>query len=113
MGSLVDFKQCLRVEANLDFEALDFIFIQPLKALEAWWQRQSDETKRYVTFFSGGLVGDSLKAFLKRIVGPGISTKVAAAFGEALGAIIVGIGLGLVIAAMTRCNIQNVDDVVI
>src|SRR5690348_4838918 len=94
-----DCKQCVRTQGNLDFEAIDVAFIQPLKDLQAWWERQSAKTQGYIHFFSGVLVGDALKAFLKRVV----STEVVASFYEALGAAIVGIALGVAIDVMGRC----------
>lgn len=108
MATFDDFKQCMRIEAQLDLEALDVMFVQPLQELEAWWQRQSELTKRYVNLFTAGIGGTALAAFIARVLNTTVGA-LSTAFGEALGAIIAGVGLGLFIAALTTCGIRNVD----
>ena len=107
MTTFDDFKNCMRTEAHLDFEAIDVAFIQPLKDLDAWWQRQSDDTKRYINVFSGGIGGGALAAFIARVLQTTVGA-LSTAFGEALGAVIVGTSLGLAIAAMVTCGIRDV-----
>jgi hypothetical protein len=111
MASFDQFKQCMRVEAQLDLEALDVAFIQPLKELQAWWQRQSATTQAYVNLFTGGLGGVALSSFIAKVLRTTVG-DLSLAFAEALGAVIVGVGLGLVVAAMVTCGIDGVDDVV-
>lgn len=108
MATWEEFKQCIKIEANLDFEAIDVAFIQPLKDLEAWWQRQSDATKRFITFFTTGIGGAALSKFLARIF-QRTSAAVAAEAGVAFGAVLAGAGLGLSIAAMVSCGLREVE----
>lgn len=108
MASWDDFKQCMRTEAQLDFEAIDVAFIQPLKDLDDWWQRQPENTKRYINKFTGGIAGGALGAFIARVLQTTVGA-ISTAFGEALGAVIVGIGLGLAIAAMVNCGLRDVE----
>ena len=108
MASWEDLKQCVRAQANLDLEAIDVAWIQPLKDLQQWWDRQSAQTKSYVNWFTAGLGGSSLMAFIVRVAGVSAAALSATAL-EALGAVIVGVGLGLLLAALGQCAIQNVD----
>ena len=108
MADFAQFKQCMRAEANLDLEALDVMFIQPLKDLDAWWQRQSEQTRRYLNLVTTGIGGGALAAFLARI----LSTTVGALstlVGEALGAVMAGIGLGLFLAAAVNCGVREIE----
>jgi hypothetical protein len=101
-----EFKECVRIQGNLDLEVVDVAFVQPLKDLQAWWDRQSSKTKAYVTFlFGSGLAAEAVKTFLKRILGP----AAAAAAAEALGAVLVGLALGFVMDILGRCGLQAVD----
>ena len=103
-----EFKQCVKIQGGLDFEALDVAFVEPLKDLHAWWQRQSDFTKAYVNFFTVGLGSAGLVAFIAKVV----NTPVAAlslGFAEALGAITVGVGWGVLLDVIERCKIQAVE----
>jgi hypothetical protein len=73
---------------------------------KAWWDRQSSTTQRYVTFlFGSGLAAEAVKTFLKRILGP----AAAAAAAEALGAVLAGLALGVVMDVLGRCGLQAVD----
>jgi hypothetical protein len=101
------FKGCLEVQLNLDLEAIDVAFLEPLRDLKAWWDRQSENTKRYINWFTGGIGGASLTAFLARILGT-TASALATACAEALGATIVGVALGLFIAALVDCGIDQV-----
>lgn len=102
-----DFKECVRTQGNLDLEAMDVAFIQPLKDLCAWWERQSSATKAYINFFTVGLGSTALVAFLKKVVG----AEVAASFSEALGAVLVGVSLGVAQDILSRCQLQAVESV--
>ncbi|MDH6284043.1 hypothetical protein [Prescottella agglutinans] len=83
------------------------MFIEPLKDLLAWWNRQSDATQKYVNFFTAGIGGGALAAFLARVLQT-TTGALATTFGEAFGAIIVGSSLGLVLAALNDCGLQQV-----
>ncbi|HWK47890.1 MAG TPA: hypothetical protein VNT30_24420 [Stellaceae bacterium] len=108
MASWDDFKQCMRAQANLDLEAIDVAWIQPLKDLQLWWDRQGPQTKAYVNLFTSGLGGSALIAFIVRVTGASAAALLSSAL-ESLGAVIVGVALGLTLAAMAQCGIQTVD----
>jgi FtsH-binding integral membrane protein len=101
-----EFKQCLKIQGALDLEALDVIFIEPLKELHSWWTRQSAFTQSFVNFFTAGLGLTALVAFLAKVLQMAVA-DLALAFAEALGAIIVGIALGTVFDVLARCEIQS------
>jgi hypothetical protein len=110
---LETFKSCVQARENLDFEAIDVLWIQPLKDLIAWYQRQSEKTKSYINLITagGGVVGaiarDALIKFLKAILPAGTTDAVAIALGAAL----AGIALGLIVAALIECSIFDVPQV--
>jgi hypothetical protein len=110
---LETFKSCVRARANLDFEAMDVLWIQPLKDLIAWYQRQSEKTKNYVNLITagggviGGLARDAIQKFLKAVLPAGFTDAVL----QALGAALVGIALGLAVAALIECSIFDVPQV--
>lgn len=106
--SFDQFKECMRIEAALDLEALDFAVIQPLKDLQAWYSRQSVVTQKFIDFFTTGLGAVALMKFLSKAVGRSMTALTEAAL-ELLGAALVGAALGLTIAAMVRCNVQDID----
>jgi len=112
MASWEDFKQCVHAQANLDLEAIDVAWIQPFKDLQLWWDRQSGQTKSYVNWFTGGLGGTSLMAFVARVAGVSAAALSLSAL-ESLGAVIVGVGLGLLLAALGQCGIQSVESPVV
>ena len=112
MSSFEDFKQCMMVEANLDLEAIDVAFLQPLKDLEAWWGRQGDATKSLLTKITAGVGAAALTAFIAKVLGT-TASGLALAFSEAMGAIIVGIGLGLFFAAVATCKLREVETVIV
>jgi hypothetical protein len=106
------FKQCMKIQANLDLEAWDVILFQPLKDLVNWWNRQSDKTKQFTTFL-GGIGGTAFTRWLARIAtitsttgGVFAAGDVAGLFAEALTAIIVGIALGTFMDIAGRCIAQ-------
>ena len=110
---LETFKSCVQARANVDFEAIDVLWIQPLKDLIAWYQRQSEKTKNYINLITsgGGVVGliarEALSKFLKVILPAGFTEEVA----QALGAALVGIAIGLTVAALIECSIFDVPQV--
>ena len=112
MSTLDEFKQCMRVEASLDLEAIDVAFVQPLKDLQAWWERQSEVTKSLFGKITAGVGAAALSAFIAKVVGATVG-ELTAAFSEALGAIIVGIGLGLFFAALARCKLREVETLMV
>ena len=103
-----DFKQCVRIQGNLDLEAIDVAFVQPLKDLLAWWSRQSAKTQVYISFLTGGsaLTGTVLKAFLKKVV----PTGAVDSFYEALAAVLAGVAFGVAMDVMGRCGLQTVEN---
>ena len=109
MTSFADFKQCMQSEARLDLEAIDVAFIQPLKDLQAWWDRQSEPTKALVSKITAGVGAAALTAFIAKVVGKTVG-ELTTAFSEALGAVLVGIGLGLFLAAAARCGLRELQD---
>lgn len=108
MASFDDFKRCMKGEANLDLEAIDVAFIQPLKDLQAWWERQADATKSLLSKVTVGVGGAALVAFIAKVAGM-TAGALTTAFSEALGAVLVGVGLGLFFAAAARCGLRDVD----
>lgn len=108
-----DFKQCVRIQGQLDFEAIDVAFIQPLKDLQAWWGRQSAKTQAYISFLTagGGLTAKALAAFLKSVLGAE-GAAVADAFWAELGAVLIGVSLGVAQDIISRCQLQAVESVV-
>jgi hypothetical protein len=101
------FQECVRIQGGLDFEAVDVAFVQPLKDLHAWWESQSPSTKAYVDWFTGGLGGAALTAFIARVLQT-TAGALATLAAEALGAVIVGLTLGVVMDILARCEIQAV-----
>lgn len=108
MSSFDQFKQCMRGEANLDLEAIDVAFIQPLKDLQAWWERQSETTKSLLGKITAGVGAGALTAFIAKVLGT-TAGALATLVSEALGAVLVGIGLGLFFAAAGKCGLAQVD----
>jgi len=102
-----DFKRCVRTETGLDMEALDVAFLEPLKDLKAWYERQSSDTKRYVDFLTKGLGAATLKGFIAKAVGQSVSALEDAAI-LALVAVFVGIALGVFVDVLGRCGIHAV-----
>ena len=96
------FKQCIRIQANLDFEAWDVILFQPLKDLVEWWNRQSDKTKQFTTFLSG-IGGTAFTRWIARIAELSGAAEVAGLFAEALIAVIAGLALGAFLDVAGRC----------
>jgi hypothetical protein len=107
MSTFDDFKQCLKIQGNLDLEALDVMFVEPLKDLYNWWQNQSNATKAYINWFTAGLGGSALVAFIAKVVGS-TAQALATSFAEALGAVIVGMVLGVFIDILGRCSLLEV-----
>lgn len=107
MSTYDDFKQCVKTQGNLDLEALDVMFVEPLKDLFNWWHRQSDSTKAYINWFTAGLGGAALTAFIAKVLGT-TAAALSASFAEALGAVIVGLALGVVVDILGRCTILEV-----
>lgn len=107
-----DFKQCVRIQGNLDLEAIDVAFVQPLKDLLAWWSRQSAKTQTYISLLTGGstlagtVLKESLKAFLKKVV----PTGAVDSFYEALAAVLAGVAFGVAMDVMGRCGLQAVEN---
>jgi hypothetical protein len=89
-------------------EALDVAFVQPLKDLFNWWNRQSEFTKAFVNWFTAGLGGAALTAFLAKILQVQVA-ELGLAVAEALGAVMVGLALGTVLDILGRCGIQAVE----
>lgn len=106
-----EFKQCVRIQGGLDLEALDVAFVQPLKELHSWWVRQSAFTQAFANFFTAGLGVTSLVAFLAKVLKTAVA-DLALVFAEALGAVIVGVALGVVMDVLGRCGIQEVESLV-
>ncbi len=102
------FKECIKTQTNLDLEAWDVMFFEPLKDLVAWWNRQSDATKAWTGFLSG-VAGTAFTRWIARVAQIA-STEVAGLFAEALVAVAAGIALGTFFDAAGRClaQIQNV-----
>jgi len=61
------------IQGQLDLEAIDVAFIQPLKDLHAWWERQSSATKAYINLLTP-LIGTGLVAFLAKVMKPHCKT---------------------------------------
>jgi hypothetical protein len=99
MSSFEDFKRCMMVEANLDLEAIDVAFL-------------GDATKSLLTKITAGVGAAALTAFIAKVLGT-TASGLALAFSEAMGAIIVGIGLGLFFAAVATCKLREVETVII
>jgi hypothetical protein len=103
-----DFKQCVRIQGNLDLEVIDVAFIQPLKDLHAWWGRQSAVTKAYVNTFTISIGVGALGAFIAKVAKITVA-ELSLAFSEALGAVLVGLALGVALDIMGRCGLQAVE----
>ncbi len=101
------FKQCVKVQTNLDLEAWDVMFFQPLKDLTAWWSAQSDSTKGWTAFLSG-IAGTAFTRWIARVAGIA-STEIAGLFAEALVAVAAGLALGTFFDVAGRCIAQLVD----
>ena len=57
-------RSCSTCDAEVaDLEAIDVAFIQPLKDLHAWWERQSSATKAYINLLTP-LIGTGLVVML-------------------------------------------------
>jgi hypothetical protein len=101
------FKQCIKVQANLDLEAWDVMLFQPLKDLTAWWSAQSDLTKGWTGFLSG-IAGAAFTRWIARIAGIA-STEIAGLFAEALVTVAAGLALGTFLDVAGRCIAQQVN----
>ncbi|MFH9548829.1 hypothetical protein [Streptomyces sp. NPDC017435] len=102
-----DFKECCRIQGGLDLEAVDVAFIQPLKDLHAWWQRQTGSTQAFVGFFGTG----ALTAFVAELFKT-TASAVAQSFGALVAAVTLGVGLGVAMDVLGRCKIQEIEHVV-
>ncbi len=108
-----DFVKCVNIQGHLDFEALKFIFLDPLKDLNKWWQALAANTKAYIDSFTAGAFGvfaaTALKKFLTKILET-IAPGAAAEFSEYLSAVVVGIGFGTLFDVLLRCGLPNVTN---
>lgn len=106
-----DFVKCVNIQGHLDFEALKFIFLDPLKKLLNWWQALSAKTKAYIDSFTAGALGafggSALKKFLTKIL-ESIAPGAAAEFSEYLSAVAVGIAFGVLFDLLLRCGLPDV-----
>jgi hypothetical protein len=109
--SFEEFKDCCRREGSLDLEALDVMFIEPLKDLQLWWTRQSEFTRSWVNWMTVGLGGGALVAFLA-VLFKSTAAVISTAFAEALGAAMVGIALGTAMDVIVRCKIHEIEQIV-
>ena len=111
--TLDQFKQCCEARASSDWDALTDALVQSLKDFDAWWQRQSDLTKKWTARLLPALpvAGGALAAFLARLLAIPVAA-VAEEFAAFLGALIVGAGVGVGLAVLMdivdTCGIQNV-----
>ena len=101
MADLALFKTCMSIEERLDLEALDVILFQPLQDLHAWWTRQSEATKAYLSFLGGAEI-TALSFWVGKASGL-VAAEVAALFATLLTAVLAAIPLGLFMAAVGRC----------
>ena len=104
------FKQCCKIQGNLDLEAWDVALIQPLKDIFAWWQNQSGFTKAYATFL-GGIGGTALTVVLGKIAKIA-AADVASTFATLLAAVLAGLAIGTFMDILGRCGIQEVEQLV-
>ena len=109
-----DFKKCVKIQRNLDFEAIDVLWLEPLKDLSNWFHKQSESTQSYINWFTAavGVFGvQALQAFLKSVLEK-IAPKLAKEFGESfyvlVGAVIAGIALGTLFDVLIRCGLPQV-----
>jgi hypothetical protein len=104
------FKQCCKIQENLDMEAWDVALIQPLKDISAWWQSQSDFTKKYATWL-GSIGGTALTVVLGKIANIS-AAEVASTFATLLAAVLAGLVVGTFMDILGRCSIQEVEQLV-
>jgi hypothetical protein len=104
-----EFKECVKIQAGLDLEVWDVAFVQPLKDLSAWWERQSTNTKSWTTFLAGTSLG-AFTRWIARAAGLAAATEVVGLFSEALVAVAAGLALGTFLDIVGRCGIQAVTE---
>lgn len=80
---------------------------KPLKDLDAWWQRQSETTRRYVNHITA-LGGAVLTALVTRVTGAS-AALLQESGGTLLGCVAVGVALGVALDIVGRCGIQEID----
>ena len=102
-----EFKECCRIQANLDLEAWDVALVQPLKDISAWWDRQSIPTQRIIQGL-GGISTTALAAMLAKI-GKITAAEVAGTFSVLVIAVLAGIAFGTFMDVVGRCGIQKVE----
>lgn len=95
------FKECCRIQGNLDLEAWDVMLFQPLKDLHAWWMRQLDSTRAYLAWLIG--IGGSAAAVILGKIANIAATEVAGAFAALLAAVLAGMALGTMLDIVGRC----------
>jgi hypothetical protein len=101
------FKNCVKIQGNLDLEAWDVMLWEPLKDLYAWWSRQSNPTKAW-TGFLGTVAGTAFTRWIGRVAKIA-ATEVAGAFAEALVAVLAGLALGTFMDIVGRCLQQQLQ----
>jgi hypothetical protein len=106
--TLDQFLQCCESRLNVDWHTLTDPLVPVLKALDTWWQAQSDLTKKY-----GGWLGatalSALTAFLAKLLGI-TAAELTSGLLAFLGAVLLGIALGGLMDILDTCGIQNVDE---
>jgi hypothetical protein len=98
------FKQCMKIQKNIDIELWDVILWQPLKDFTAWWNGVSDQTKGWSNF----LAGTGGLAFTHWIAGVAeiSAAQVSGLFAQSLIAVIAGLALGTFMESALECIAQ-------
>jgi hypothetical protein len=102
-----DFKKCVKIQGHLDLEVLDITLYEPLLDLYKWWTKQSESTRKFITWLAA-LGAKPLAAFITRIIN--LSEKaLAVLLAEALIAVFAGVSFGVVMDVVGRCVDQQID----
>lgn len=106
MDEWESFKNCVKIQSNLDMEAWDVMLFQPLKDLSDWWSRQSSTTKAWTAWLAS-IGGTAFARWVGRVAGI-TAAEVAGLLAEALVAVIAALALGTFMDVVGRCLSQAV-----
>lgn len=95
------FKNCCRIQGNLELESWDMVLFQPLKDMHKWWITQSAAVQSF-TAAIGGLNIAAFTRWVGRVAGI-VSAEVAGLFAEALTAVMAGLALAAFMDIVGRC----------
>jgi hypothetical protein len=106
MADFNDFKNCCRIEANLDLEALDVAFFQPIMDICNWFRGLPTAMQAFVSALASGAGLAVSKGAFAKLLEKALKMTSAEAAGTLAGALVLlagTVGLIAVITAFQVC----------